>query len=564
MSSLSSITDLSMVKGFADFLKSHNENDTSDEDASSNEADFVKIMVAGIAVMRQPPAVPPQLPSISTIMAVGRTTVAVALPSLKKKRKYKSGLLMWTNPITGIAHCLTPTMSHWYIYYIQHAPSQDQRFLCKFRLRFRVPYHYFQELSAELEERDEFRPWWTGATDGLGKPSTPITLLVLTALRYIGRAWTLDDLSENACIGEEVVRRFLHKFLRYASTVLYHRYVISPSTEEEARHHMAEYSDAGLPGAVGSTDATHILLERVPNKHRQTHLGFKSSHTSRAYNITVNHRRRILACTEGSPARWNDMTLATFDPFMQGLHEGSILQDVLFSLYAHNTDGQVVQHRYRGGWLLVDNGYLAHSTTVPPFKTTNSRAEIRFSTWLESLRKDVECTFGILKGRWRILKSGIRIHGTDGPDQVFLTCCALHNKLLDIDGLDERWEQGVQSIWSTTYDNDDGDNDDMMDSNTGTELDIPAIVPDAILRLQNPASERRYGVSDERLEFDHDRSQQSPAETATTVATTTDDDIVEVRKLSLSDFRRRLVVHFSIALERNEVQWPQRFVLNRN
>jgi hypothetical protein len=114
-------------------------------------------MVAGIAVMRQQPAVPPQLlPSTSTIMAVGRTTVAVALPSLKKKREYKGGSLMWTNPITGIAHRLTPTMSHWYIYYIQDAPSQDQRFLCKFRIRFRVPYHYFQELSAELEERDEF------------------------------------------------------------------------------------------------------------------------------------------------------------------------------------------------------------------------------------------------------------------------------------------------------------------------------------------------------------------------------------------------------------------------
>jgi hypothetical protein len=488
-------------------------------------------------------------------------------PSTKKKRKYKSGSMMWTNPITGIANRLTPFMSQWYIYYVQNAPSQDPRFLCKFRRRFRVPYGYFLELSAELEEREEFRPWWKGATDGLGKPSTPITLLVLTALRYVGRAWTLDDLSENACIGQEVIRRFLHKFLRYGSTILYQRYVTSPSTEEEARHHMAEYTDAGLPGAVGSTDATHILLERVPNKHRQAHLGFKSSHTARAYNITVNHRRQILAGTEGSPARWNDMTLASFDPFMQGLHDGTILQDILFSLYEYNRDGEVVHQRYRGGWLLVDNGYLARSTTVPPFKTTNSRAEIRFSTWLESLRKDVECTFGILKGRWRILKCGIRIHGTDGPDQVFLTCCALHNKLLDIDGLDERWEQGVQSIWSTAYDNDDGDNDD-MDDNTD-EVDVPSIVPGAILRLQNPASERQYGVSNERLEFNHNRSQQTPApapaivDAPTTVATTTDDGIVEVRKLSLPDFRRRLVVHFSIALERNEVQWPQRF-MNRN
>ena len=113
---------------------------------------------------------------------------------------------------------------------------------------------------------------------------------------------------------------------------------------------------------------------------------------------------------------------------------------------------------------------------------------MRLSTWLESLCKDVACTFGILKGRWRILKSGIRIHGTDGPDQVLLTCCALHNKPLDINGLDEPWEQGVQSIWPTAYDNDDGDNDD-MDGQAGNELDIPSIVPDAILRLHNPASE---------------------------------------------------------------------------
>jgi hypothetical protein len=143
-----------------------------------------------------------------------------------------------------------------------------------------------------------------------------------------------------------------------------------------------------------------------------------------------------------------------------------------------------------------------------------------------------------------------------------------------MDGLNEQWEPSVQSIWSTAYDNDDGDNDDMMDGNdAGNELDIcPAAiaVPDAILRLQNPASERRYGVSDERLEFDqHDRLQQSPApattvDAPTTVATTTYDDIAGVQKRSLTDFRRRLVMHFSIALEKNEVQWPHRFVLNRN
>ena len=56
-------------------------------------------------------------------------------------------------------------------------------------------------------------------------------------------------------------------------------------------------------------------------------------------------------------------------------------------------------------------------------------------------------------------------YGTDGPDQqVLLTCCvALHNKLLvGIDDLDKCWKQGVQSICSTTYDTNDGNNNDMM------------------------------------------------------------------------------------------------------
>jgi hypothetical protein len=42
-----------------------------------------------------------------------------------------------------------------------------------------------------------------------------------------------------------------------------------------------------------------------------------------------------------------------------------------------------------------------------------------------------------------VLKSGIRLFGTVVPDKVFLTCCALHISLLEIDGLDQKWEDGV-------------------------------------------------------------------------------------------------------------------------
>lgn len=59
------------------------------------------------------------------------------------------------------------------------------------------------------------------------------------------------------------------------------------------------------------------------------------------------------------------------------------------------------------------------------------------------MRKDVECTFGILKGRFRILKSGILLNNPLSVEHIFKTCCALHNMLLEYDEKDLPWSEGV-------------------------------------------------------------------------------------------------------------------------
>ena len=89
------------------------------------------------------------------------------------------------------------------------------------------------------------------------------------------------------------------------------------------------------------------------------------------------------------------------------------------------------------------------------------------------MRKDVECTFGILKvrifdfvsfwhgdiitpilnasfytlyqGRFRCLKVGLLLP-QDVCGFVFRTCAILHNQLLDVDGLDKPWEMGVDNV----------------------------------------------------------------------------------------------------------------------
>ena len=63
------------------------------------------------------------------------------------------------------------------------------------------------------------------------------------------------------------------------------------------------------------------------------------------------------------------------------------------------------------------------------------------------MRKDVECTFGIMKGRFCILRYGLRLSSIKKCDDIWKTCCALHNRLLFVDGLHENWLVGDESIW---------------------------------------------------------------------------------------------------------------------
>ena len=188
-------------------------------------------------------------------------------------------------------------------------------------------------------------------------------------------------------------------FLKFGSEVLYMKYVTSPQALEEFKSCEKEYSMAGFPGCIGSTDASHVVVECCPYRLRQLHLGYKLAHTARTYNITVNHRRRILNTTFGHPARFNDNTLVMFDTLVNDLKQGCFNETHTFNLLDYDINSNVIEVKYKGCYVLVDNGYLQWSVTVPPMKHTNSRAEMRFSEWLESLRKDIECTFGILKGR---------------------------------------------------------------------------------------------------------------------------------------------------------------------
>ena len=68
--------------------------------------------------------------------------------------------------------------------------------------------------------------------------------------------------------------------------------------------------------------------------------------------------------------------------------------------------------------------------------------------------KGVDCLLGIMKGRFVILQHGFRLKTFTDCDKKWLTCCNLHNILLNIDGVDNNWESSARSDWEMFHSDD--------------------------------------------------------------------------------------------------------------
>ena len=148
----------------------------------------------------------------------------------------------------------------------------------------------------------------------------------------------------------------------------------------------------------------------------------------------------------------------------------------------------------------------------------------QFSRWTESMRKDVECAFGILKRQFTILSVPISIHSLDKVDQIWKTCCALHNWLLQIDGLDTAWDGvGCEA------------------NNNNAEVSLPLQWLSSDMRVPPAVDEGATGGGTENVTGTFEIDQEG---------------VNVVRLLSQKTFRDKLVIHLNIAWAKKKLKWP--------
>ena len=305
-----------------------------------------------------------------------------------------------------------------------------------FRNRFTVPYQIFTELLIHAKD------WFPQKThDICGRETTPIFLKLLGTLRILGKGCSWDLLYELSGISAEVHRKWTLAFLDKFSKEMYPIYVHGPRNADEMNSITSLYGACGFPGCIGSTDCVHIRWDLCPSFWYSSFKNGKHSYASIAYEMTVDHSKRFQATTIGHYGTTSDRTIVKFDGFVQEVRFNELYTEAEFKL-------QIDENRWiieKGLYLLVDGGYHKWRIMQCPLKHTNDEDKTRWSEFAESVRKDVECSFGILKKRFQFLKSAITWHRKSDIDNAVFSCVILHNMLHEFDGYDERWEAGIEN-----------------------------------------------------------------------------------------------------------------------
>jgi len=251
-------------------------------------------------------------------------------------------------------------------------------------------------------------------------------LHVLGALCVVGHGLPFGVISTYSNISKEEHRLFFHKFIDFFFEQ-HKDYIYLPRDANELRNVMQKYRAVGLPGAMGSKDVVHVKWSRAPAGDFNRCKG-KESYPSIAFQCISDFNRRIMGVSRAQYGTRNDKSIVRRDHNVNAIRSEwySAVEWEYFTI-----DGEV--RTDVGCYLICDNGYLRWPMSICPYLHADKTSmEGYFSTNLESVRKDVECVFGIIKKRWKVLDHGFKFRSMAICEKIFFTCCCLHNEMLDM------------------------------------------------------------------------------------------------------------------------------------
>jgi hypothetical protein len=307
----------------------------------------------------------------------------------------------------------------------------------KWITRFRVPFPVFETIVEMCERDNIFQIKRT-----LSMP-IPVPFRVLVSLRMLGKNHDFDTLNELSLIGASTCHVIFVTFVTNFVKKYFHKLVNIPQGEE-LRAVMEVYKIMGFNGCFGSIDCTHIHWNKCKKQWQNFCIG-KEGYPTLSFLVVVDHNRRAMVVSDAFFGACNDKMIVKNVEETKALMSGS-MEHIPYLLY--DAQGQLI--KVQGAYLIADAGFLRVGCMIDPTHAFWSQDEVRWSEFLESIRKDVECFFGILKNRFRYCLGPIETRDFSVIESAFKCCAMLHNMILDYDrGFHEKCSVWENIDWET-------------------------------------------------------------------------------------------------------------------
>ena len=286
-----------------------------------------------------------------------------------------------------------------------------------FRSWFRMPLYKVEQLASRIVSEKVITLSHHCRTEEQLKIKAE--LLVMGSLAILGGAYvSFKQVPINTNIGATDHSKFFLKFVHFLWAVR-DEYIFLPKDREQLRVVMKRYEEMGLPGAMGSVDVVHVKWSKCPAGDYNRAKG-KESYPSLAFECISDFDRRICSVFGPSFGSRNDKHIVKNDPGVRAVSDDWYSSELW---HYFDADGNIGTEK--GAYLICDNGYLQWPTLICPFmrSETNGPFETCYSGNLESVRKDVECVFGILKTRFTSLDNGLKHRNIHVCEKIFVACC---------------------------------------------------------------------------------------------------------------------------------------------
>ncbi len=234
----------------------------------------------------------------------------------------------------------------------------------------------------------------------------PIATQVYVAVRYLAAGALQLVTADTVVVSQPSVSRCVKNVVASLAEKL-GQFVRFPTLADETTKMKQDfYKLQKMPGIVGALDCTHVKI-KAPGNDEQAYVNRKNFHSINVQAICNADRRfvNVVACWPGRA------------------HDSRIF-----------TESRIGQEFAVGRWnnciLLGDKGYGLQTFLLTPYNDPHSPAQRRYNAAHMRTRVRIEQAFGVLKRRFAILHTGIRMF----PNRACLiitACFVLYNILLD-------------------------------------------------------------------------------------------------------------------------------------